>query len=267
MLENGQSANTVIPTFPIHSQTISRAPVHQWRAEHRLEKPSRKKSTRADLREIAPAFSDVANSDQTRPAYLFAKRALDIAVSASALLLLSPLLCVIALAIRLTSRGPAIYRHTRVGLKGREFTCFKFRSMADKADQLKDQLREQNQHTDSRTFKMARDPRVTAVGRVLRKSSLDELPQLFNVLLGDMSLVGPRPPVPSEVEQYSWDDLRRLEVTPGLTCIWQVSGRSNIPFPKQLQMDIEYIEQRSLLLDIKLLLQTVPAVLTANGAC
>jgi lipopolysaccharide/colanic/teichoic acid biosynthesis glycosyltransferase len=201
-----------------------------------------------------------------KPIYQIAKRAVDIFVTAFALVLLSPLLLLIAVAIRVTSRGPAIYSHTRVGLRGREFTCFKFRSMLDKADQLKEELREQNHHEDDRTFKMARDPRVTPIGRFLRKSSFDELPQLFNVLLGDMSLVGPRPPVPCEVEKYSWDDLRRLEVKPGLTCIWQVSGRSNIPFPKQLQMDIEYIERQSLLLDMQLLLRTVPAVLSAKGA-
>jgi len=265
MLENGQSANSVLPIRQVTPESHLLAPVHVWRQANSVELPRRRAAKRQSRRERSLSRSAVAR--RPHPLYMYAKRALDIAVTSLAILLLSPLLLLITVAIRLTSKGPAIYKHTRVGLRGREFTCYKFRSMVVNADQLKEKLREQNQHEDSRTFKMARDPRITTVGRILRKSSLDELPQLFNVLFGDMSLVGPRPPVPCEVEQYSWDDLRRLEVKPGITCIWQVSGRSNIPFPQQLQMDIDYIEQQSMLLDLKLLVQTVPAVLTANGAC
>lgn len=199
--------------------------------------------------------------------YPVAKRTLDLCASGVAILLLSPLMLVVAVAIRATSKGPVLYAHTRVGCEGREFTCYKFRSMIDKADALKQGLLDRNQHQDGRTFKMQNDPRITSVGRFLRKWSLDELPQLFNVFRGNMSLVGPRPPVPSEVEQYTWDDLRRLEVKPGLTCIWQVSGRSKIPFPEQLQMDVDYIERQSLMLDFKLLLKTIPAVISGDGAC
>jgi lipopolysaccharide/colanic/teichoic acid biosynthesis glycosyltransferase len=123
-----------------------------------------------------------------------------------------------------------------------------------------------NSHDDSRTFKIPNDPRVTWIGRLMRRSSVDELPQLFNVLLGHMSLVGPRPPVPGEVAQYTPDDMRRLEVKPGLTCLWQISGRSRLPFPEQLRLDLQYVERRSFWLDFKLLVRTIPAVLSADGA-
>jgi lipopolysaccharide/colanic/teichoic acid biosynthesis glycosyltransferase len=266
MSENGTSGQSVTATLPHPPQQLFNASAHHSSQESTLDPPVRVRTLRRTAREAAPRRPESVSIGLEKPLYQIAKRTFDIVATASALLVLSPLLFVIILAIRLTSRGPAIYKHTRVGLRGREFTCYKFRSMSDNADRLKDELREQNQHEDGRTFKMARDPRVTPIGRFLRKSSFDELPQLFNVLLGDMSLVGPRPPVPCEVDQYTWDDLRRLEVKPGLTCIWQVSGRSNVPFPKQLQMDIDYIERQSLLLDLQLLLRTVPAVLSAKGA-
>ena len=138
--------------------------------------------------------------------------------------------------------------------------------MVQNAEKLLSQLESENSHADNRTFKIPDDPRITGVGRWLRRSSLDELPQFLHVLTGEMSLVGPRPPVPAEVARYNQRDMRRLEVKPGLTCIWQVSGRSRLPFPEQLEMDIDYIKRRSLWLDLVLLVRTIPAVVSADGA-
>ena len=194
------------------------------------------------------------------------KRTIDIAASATLLILLSPLFLAVAVAIKATDGGPVLFWQTRVGQWGREFPFPKFRSMVVNAEELKDDLLEQSDHGESVTFKMKKDPRITWIGRIIRKLSIDELPQLWNVLKGDMSLVGPRPPVPREVEQYSLADRRRLEVIPGLTCIWQVSGRGDIPFPEQVQLDVDYIESHSVWLDIKLLFKTVPAVLFGRGA-
>jgi lipopolysaccharide/colanic/teichoic acid biosynthesis glycosyltransferase len=162
--------------------------------------------------------------------YLIAKRVLDLAITLPILILLSPLLLVVACLVRLWDRGPVFFIQKRVGKAGQEFTCYKFRSMVLEAEQLKAQLLTQNHHADNRTFKIPRDPRITWIGRILRKTSIDELPQLWNVVRGEMSLVGPRPPVPSEVNLYSDRDRRRLNVQPGITCIWQVSGRGNLPF-------------------------------------
>ena len=198
--------------------------------------------------------------------YLTVKRALDIVVSSLLLLVFSPLLLLLSVLIKLTDGGSAFYPHTRVGEGGNEFTCYKFRSMVINADKMKANLAFYNAHDDHRTFKIPDDPRVTRIGRFMRRTSLDELPQLWNVLKGEMSLVGPRPPVVTEVEQYTLDDMQRLTVKPGLTCIWQVSGRSRLSFPEQLQMDLQYIENRSLALDLKLIILTVPAVLSADGA-
>ena len=194
------------------------------------------------------------------------KRGIDIVVAGAVLLCLAPLLLLIALAIWLTDRGPVFFWQTRIGRHGREFAFPKFRSMVVDAESLKSALLASNDHGTSVTFKMKRDPRVSWIGRILRRLSLDELPQLWSVLVGDMSLVGPRPPVPREVAQYSVADRRRLDVTPGLTCIWQVSGRGDVPFPEQVQMDVDYIETRSLRRDALLLLKTIPAVLTGRGA-
>lgn len=195
------------------------------------------------------------------------KRAVDIVAAGGMLLALSPFFLLVALCIKLTDRGPVLFWQTRVGRWGREFSFPKFRSMVTNAEALKDALIGQNDHKDgSITFKMKRDPRVTWIGRVIRRLSVDELPQLWCVLKGDMSLVGPRPPVPREVAQYSLADRRRLNVTPGLTCIWQVSGRGDIPFPQQVELDVQYVESRSFWLDIKLLLKTVPAVFSGRGA-
>ena len=194
------------------------------------------------------------------------KRCMDIVISATALLILSPLLLLSAVVVKVTDGGSVFYKHTRVGEGGSEFTCYKFRSMVVNAEKMKAELAFFNSHDDHRTFKIPNDPRVTSFGRLMRRTSIDELPQLWNVLKGDMSIVGPRPPVVTEVEQYTWDDMQRLAVKPGLTCIWQVSGRSRLPFPEQLKMDLEYIENRSLALDLKLMAQTIPAVLSADGA-
>jgi lipopolysaccharide/colanic/teichoic acid biosynthesis glycosyltransferase len=194
------------------------------------------------------------------------KRSIDIAVSLTMLTLLLPLFTTVAAIVKWTDGGPVLFWQRRVGRWGREFWFPKFRSMVIDAEQLKDQLLKQNDHKDGVTFKMKRDPRVTWIGRIIRKLSIDELPQLCCVLKGDMTLVGPRPPVPREVAKYTLADRRRLDVTPGLTCIWQVSGRGNIPFPRQVELDVEYIEGRCTWLDVKLMLHTVPAVLTGKGA-
>jgi lipopolysaccharide/colanic/teichoic acid biosynthesis glycosyltransferase len=194
------------------------------------------------------------------------KRALDLVASITLLVLLLPLFMVVALSIKLTDGGPILFWQKRVGRWGREFPFPKFRSMVTNAEKLKDTLLAQNDHKDGVTFKMKKDPRVTWIGRIIRKLSIDELPQLWCVLKGDMSLVGPRPPVPREVAQYTLADRRRLDVTPGLTCIWQVSGRGNIPFPRQVELDVQYIESQSVWLDFKLLLKTIPAVFSGRGA-
>ncbi|MGE3316318.1 MAG: sugar transferase [Planctomycetaceae bacterium] len=203
---------------------------------------------------------------QTIFSYETAKRGLDLVVAIPVLVLIAPVLAVVALCIKLWDRGPIFFVQKRVGERGREFNCYKFRSMVPNAEKLKDALLCQNEHGDNRTFKMHCDPRITWIGRIIRKMSIDELPQLWNVVLGDMSLVGPRPPVPNEVNLYSESDRRRLLVRPGITCIWQVSGRGDLPFSEQVRLDLEYIENRNLLLDIKLLAMTIPAVLSGRGA-
>jgi lipopolysaccharide/colanic/teichoic acid biosynthesis glycosyltransferase len=194
------------------------------------------------------------------------KRFIDIAVSLMMLILLLPIFAVVAAMIRLTDKGPVIFWQARVGQWGREFPFPKFRSMVVNAEALKDKLLQMNDHANGVTFKMKKDPRVTWIGRIIRKTSIDELPQLWCVLKGDMSLVGPRPPVPREVALYSLRDRRRLDVKPGLTCIWQVSGRGDIPFDQQVELDVQYIESQSLWLDILLLLKTAPAILIGKGA-
>jgi lipopolysaccharide/colanic/teichoic acid biosynthesis glycosyltransferase len=194
------------------------------------------------------------------------KRSLDVIGSGAALLLLSPLFLTIAALIKLEDGGPVLFRQTRVGRFGREFRMFKFRSMRVDAEQRLKELLAKNQHSHGITFKIKDDPRITRVGRLLRKFSCDELPQFYNVLIGDMSLVGPRPPVPREVALYSLADRRRLAVKPGITCIWQISGRAEIDFPGQVRLDVRYIESRSLRQDIKILCKTIPAVLSGTGA-
>jgi lipopolysaccharide/colanic/teichoic acid biosynthesis glycosyltransferase len=200
------------------------------------------------------------------PLYYRIKRAIDATVSALLIVVLAPLALFVAISIRIESRGPILFAQTRVGLRGRTFTCWKFRSMYADAEARRSALEDSGRMSGGVRFKMKRDPRITRVGRVLRKLSIDELPQLWNVLVGDMSLVGPRPPIPQEVAQYSLSDRLRLAVTPGITCIWQVSGRSSIPFETQVLMDRDYAERQSLQLDLSLLARTVPAVLLGRGA-
>ena len=195
-----------------------------------------------------------------------AKRIIDVSVAVAALIALSPLFLATALLIKLTDRGPLLFWQTRVGRWGREFACPKFRSMVPNAERLQADLLARNDHATGVTFKMKRDPRVTPVGRLIRKLSIDELPQLWCVVRGEMSLVGPRPPLPKEVACYTQADRRRLDAIPGLTCIWQVSGRGDLPFDRQVELDVEYIHRRSLLLDLKLLLKTIPAVIAGRGA-
>jgi exopolysaccharide biosynthesis polyprenyl glycosylphosphotransferase len=193
------------------------------------------------------------------------KRVMDVTIAAVGGLLALPLLGLIALAIKLDSPGPAVFRQLRVGKKGQRFWCYKFRSMREGAEDEQEHLQAYNE-ADGPLFKMRDDPRRTRVGRWLRRPSLDELPQLYNVLRGEMSLVGPRPPLPHEVAQYEAWQMRRLEVAPGITGLWQVSGRSDLTFDEQCLLDIYYIENWSPFLDIKILLRTVPQVFTGDGA-
>jgi len=194
------------------------------------------------------------------------KRILDTAVSALALIMLLPLLTLTAIAIWVENPGPIFYTQIRVGLNGRHFKFYKFRSMVVNADNIKKELAAYNESASGVIFKMKKDPRITKVGRIIRKFSIDELPQLINVLKGDMSLVGPRPPLPMEVGEYTLEERKRLHVIPGITCLWQVSGRSDIPFTDQVRLDMMYIQSASFMNDIILLLKTIPAVLTGRGA-
>jgi exopolysaccharide biosynthesis polyprenyl glycosylphosphotransferase len=193
------------------------------------------------------------------------KRALDATVSAIALLLLSPFMLVIALAIKFESGGPILYRAQRIGRKGRTFVCYKFRTMCSDADKLKEDLKHMNER-DGILFKITNDPRVTRIGRFLRKYSLDELPQFYNVLRGDMSMVGPRPPMAAEVEQYDLAHLRRLDVLPGMTGLWQVEARQDPSFDSYISLDTAYVENWSLWLDMKILVRTVGVVLSGTGS-
>jgi lipopolysaccharide/colanic/teichoic acid biosynthesis glycosyltransferase len=199
-------------------------------------------------------------------AYVALKRIVDVLVSGTMLIVLSPLFLILALLIKFTDGGSVFFRQKRVGWNGIAFDFFKFRSMCINAEALKAELMKQNKHNNSITFKMCRDPRVTWIGRIVRKTSLDELPQLWNVLLGEMTLVGPRPAVIAEVLKYNSHERRRLGVVPGLTCIWQVSGRADLDFQQQVELDIKYIRERSLWMDMRLMLMTIPAVLSGKGA-
>lgn len=194
------------------------------------------------------------------------KRVIDVSVALLLLFLMLPVFLLIAILIKLTDGGPVLYVSKRVGIWGKEFSFPKFRSMTIHAETLKEELEEQSEHKGDVTFKIKNDPRTTWVGRVLRKTSLDEMPQLWCVLKGEMSLVGPRPPLPEEVDRYTLAQRRRLDTQPGLTCIWQVSGRSDIPFDQQVQLDLQYIQSQSVWLDLKILLKTIPAVLMGKGA-
>jgi exopolysaccharide biosynthesis polyprenyl glycosylphosphotransferase len=195
----------------------------------------------------------------------FGKRAFDVVGAVIALIVTAPLMLLISIAIKLESNGPVLYRSTRIGRGGRPFTFLKLRSMVHGADRHRQHLNHLNE-ADGPVFKISRDPRVTRVGRLLRVLSIDEIPQFLNVLRGEMSLVGPRPPIPEEVRQYEPWQLRRLDVRPGITCLWQISGRSRIGFQEWMRLDLEYIRNQSFTLDLKILLRTIPAVLSREGA-
>ena len=188
--------------------------------------------------------------------YSIFKRTLDILGSIIGIVLLSPVLLIVAILIKLESKGKVLFSQKRVGLKGKEFKIYKFRSMIENAEDLRKNLEEKNEMSGP-MFKMKNDPRITKVGRFIRRTSIDELPQLINVLKGDMSLVGPRPSLPKEVMNFEPWMLKRLEVKPGLTCYWQVSGRNNIGFYEWMKLDIKYVEEMSIWIDIKLIFKTI----------
>ena len=228
---------------------------------------SRLRTIQTDLGFTAPA----AVAREARSAldlYPVIKRLLDVLVAAIMLIVLAPVMAAVAIAIRLDSPGPIIFRQTRVGKNHRPFTFFKFRSMCHKADVSVHQafVCSLINGKQTKTYKMTADKRITRVGAFIRRTSLDELPQLFNILKGDMTLVGPRPPIPYEVAAYKDWHHRRLTVTPGLTGLWQVRGRSLVTFDEMVEMDIAYVGQRSLALDLALLVQTIPVVLSGRGA-
>ncbi|WP_020154096.1 sugar transferase [Caldibacillus debilis] len=209
-------------------------------------------------------FQQVKPNDSR--AYLVTKRILDIALSVLGIIFLSPLFIIVAILIKLEDRnGPVIFKQVRVGKDGKEFTMYKFRSMVANAEELKPKLMSQNEVTGP-VFKIKNDPRVTKVGRFIRKTSIDELPQLFNVLKGEMTLVGPRPPLPEEVAQYTSYEWQRLSVRPGLTCYWQVYGRNSLPFEEWVRLDLKYIQERNLIVDIKLILRTVFVLFGSKNA-
>jgi len=196
---------------------------------------------------------------------LFLKRTFDVAASTAALAVLAIPIALVALLIRVTSKGPALFRQVRCGLNGRRFTFYKFRSMVDGAEEMLDEVAHLNER-DGPVFKIANDPRLTAIGRYLRRYSIDEWPQFWNVLRGDMSFVGPRPAVPSEVEHYKIWQRRRLRMRPGLTCLWALQGRDKVDFERWMRLDLEYIDTWSLTLDFKILMQSIPRVLAGEGA-
>lgn len=210
--------------------------------------------------------ADATVTDVTEPlGYRVTKRAFDLIVGSGILFLLLPVIPLVALMIRLDSAGPVFYRQERVGMGGRPFRFYKFRSMRADSDRLRAELEAHNE-LKGPAFKMKNDPRVTAVGQFLRRSSLDEIPQIFNVLKGDMSIVGPRPALPSEVARYEAWHRRRLDVKPGITCLWQVAGRSQVGFDEWMRLDIEYMSRRSMRTDVAIFVKTIPAVIARRGA-
>ena len=238
-------------------------------------------TTPAQEGSVLNQFKQLNNAISVRPGWLNArqaywrwlrksatvfKRVFDVLVGTVLMIVLSPIFMLVIPLIRLESTGPAFYSQMRVGFRGEMFKLWKFRSMYQDADARREELEKENEMTGGVIFKMKKDPRITRMGRFIRKTSIDELPQLWNVIKGDMSLVGPRPALASEVELYSIEERVRLMAKPGLTCIWQVMGRSEIPFPQQVKLDEEYLYRQSLYTDIKLLFQTIPAVIRGKGA-
>jgi lipopolysaccharide/colanic/teichoic acid biosynthesis glycosyltransferase len=229
------------------------------RAQRELERPRETARVRG---EEAPAGEFVVRE---AVAYRISKRAFDVVVASGALALLVPIIPLIAVMIKLDTPGPVFYRQQRVGRRGRSFAFYKFRSMFVDADERQKEVESLNEQ-DGPVFKVRSDPRVTSVGRFLRRSSLDEIPQIFNVFKGEMSIVGPRPPLPSEVSRYQPWHRRRLEVTPGITCLWQISGRSHLSFNEWMRLDMEYLKQRSFRTDLLIFFKTIPAVIARKGA-
>jgi len=214
----------------------------------------------------SPPSTSAVEADVTEPfGYRVSKRAFDLVGGAAIALLLVPVVPLVALMIRFDSEGPVFYRQDRVGKGGRLFKFYKFRSMRVDSDRMRAELESRNELTGP-VFKIKDDPRVTAVGHFLRRSSLDEIPQIFNVLKGDMSIVGPRPALPGEVAKYEAWHRRRLEVKPGITCLWQVAGRSQVDFDEWMRLDIEYMSRRSLGTDLAIFFKTIPAVIARRGA-
>lgn len=197
--------------------------------------------------------------------YLFLKRLFDIVLSVIAIIFLAPLFLVVAVAIKLDSKGGVLYTQPRVTKNGKVFKMYKFRSMCANADEYLKDLQHLNEK-DGPVFKIVNDPRVTRVGRFIRKTSIDELPQLFNILKGEMTIVGPRPPLVTEVEQYTPQQKQRLTVKTGLTCYWQISGRSELTFDEWVNLDIKYIQEQNLRTDLNIIVKTIPVVLTGRGA-
>jgi len=208
---------------------------------------------------------DIAVRGVSLKLYELVKRVCDFTLAALLLVMALPVWCTVVLLVRLTSPGPVLFRQIRSGKNGKPFVCFKFRTMVADAEQRREKLLANNEMSGP-VFKLKRDPRITWVGAVLRRTSADELPQLLNVLRGDMSLVGPRPPLPSEVALYTGRQRQRLLVKPGLTCLWQISGRNLIDFDQWMELDLEYVRHRSLRLDFEILFKTAPAVMSGRGA-
>ena len=206
-----------------------------------------------NINEDKSIFKECTQENTTK--YHVIKRGIDIICSSIGLIVLSPILVIIAIIIKLDSSGPIIFKQERVGYKGRRFFMYKFRSMVVNAEELKEKLHEKNEMSGP-MFKMKEDPRITKVGKFIRKTSIDELPQLVNVLKGEMSLVGPRPSLPKEVDKFEPWMLKRLEVKPGLTCYWQVQGRNDIGFEDWMRLDCKYVDDRCTLLDMKLIFKT-----------
>lgn len=210
-------------------------------------------------------LSDAQFSKTDKRFYYAVKRIFDVCASLLALIILMPLMIAVAAAIRFDSKGNVIYSQERVGKNGKIFKMFKFRSMIENADEMVEKLRHLNE-MDGPVFKISNDPRITKIGRFIRKTSIDELPQLINIIKGDMSIVGPRPPLPDEVSKYTEFEKRRLSVAQGLTCYWQISGRSSIAFHEWIQLDLKYIKEQCIITDIKIIFLTIAAVIKRKGA-
>ena len=223
------------------------------------------KSTALEISRDAEEIRIVREKTEKKLLYQFTKRLFDIVISLISLLALIPVFIIIALAIKLDSKGPVFYAQTRVGKKGKRFKMYKFRSMCKDADKKLPEIYHLNEK-DGPVFKISNDPRITRVGQFIRKTSIDELPQFLNILRGDMSVVGPRPPLIKEVSQYTPYQAQRLNVKPGLTCYWQISGRSNVSFQEWVELDLKYINERGMLTDLKIIFRTIPAVLFGIGA-